>query len=107
MKKSIAVLVLMLCMAAAPLFYVSASPKNICVANIMEDGKLEYSTVDVDKLPQAVVDVVLKDHQGCTLESAAVATDAKGVKVYKINLKNAEGVITEYLLKEDGNQYSK
>ena len=107
MKKSIAILVLMVCVAVAPMFNVSASPVNVSASTVVLDDELEFTALDVDKLPQAVVDVVLKDHTGCALENAGVATDSDGVKVYKVTLKNAEGVVTEYLFKEDGSQYSK
>jgi hypothetical protein len=94
-----------MCIAIAPVLYVNANPEASRGTTIVFKEMLKFTAVDVDKVPQKIVDAIVKDHPETTMTKAAVATNVKGEVVYKVDLEDAEGEVAYYLYKEDGTEY--
>lgn len=95
-----------MCIAIVPVLYVNANPEASKGTTIVFKEMLKFSAIDLDKIPQKIVDAILNDHPETTLTKAAVATNEKGEVVYKVSLEDEEGEVEDYLYKEDGTEYN-
>ncbi|MCW3806922.1 hypothetical protein [Plebeiibacterium marinum] len=106
MKKNILIFTLFVALVSTPALYLNAN-SNLNQTAINAEEDLQFSSIDIDQLPEAIVDVITKKYEGNTVDSAAVAKTKDDVAVYQVVLKDAEGKLTKCLFNEDGTVYEK
>ena len=107
MKKNILLFAALIALACTPACYLKANSNQTETNILVNEDELQFSSIDVDQLPEAIVDVITKNYEGNTVDSAAVAKTKDDVAVYQIILKDAEGKVTQCLFNEDGTVYEK
>ncbi|WP_066632430.1 hypothetical protein [Labilibacter marinus] len=102
--KSILLMALVICLGTTAL--VANSTTEMVQAKVELTEDLTFAEIAIAKIPKVVSEAFFKEHEGAAIASAHKATTSAGVVVFKISVKDAEG-ISEYLYKGDGTVYKK
>lgn len=80
---------------------VAASAAEKVALNEQFSVEMEYQTIDIKELPQAVQDAITAKYPEMTIKEAAVE-EKDGVKTYKVTLTDKNGVETVVVFNENG-----
>ncbi len=105
MKKQILTLVAgaLMLIGTASLAYASNEAVNQEVT--VTQSELTFSAIEIEEVPQAVLDAAVKEYEGSAISAAHVAKNEEGKAVYKLKLKDVEGEEITALYNEDGSKF--
>ncbi len=67
--------------------------------------ELTFSAIEIEEVPQVVLDAAVKEYEGSAVTAAHVAKKEDGKAVYKLMLKDVEGENVTALYNEDGSKF--